>query len=170
MSCKDIERLIIDSSDKDLSLEELDVLEQHMAFCTNCSRFRENLEKIRVSIKTIPQPTPSPDLVEKTRAKCQAELRTKTADNAGICLKTHAEPIPKYALPVLFSLILLTAFIIAPMLKNIKLDQSLTFPTIVVLTLLIQNAAMLFFSPILIRKYRWKKRVFRGTPMNANAS
>lgn len=170
MSCKDIERLIIDSSDKDLSLEELDVLEQHVAFCTNCARFRENLEKIRASIKTIPQPIPSPDLVEKTRARCQVELRTKTAADAGISPKTHAEPIPKYALPALFSLILLTAFIIAPMLKNIKLDQPLTFPTVAVLTLLIQNAAMLFFSPILIRKYRWKKRGFRGTPMNANAS
>jgi len=96
--------------------------------------------------------------------------RTKTAADAGFGLKTHAEPIPKYALPVLFSLILLTAFIIAPMLKNIKLNQPLTFPTIAVLTLLIQNAAMLFFAPILIRKYRWKKKDFRGTPMNANAS
>jgi hypothetical protein len=170
MSCKDIEQLIIDSSDKDLSLEELDIIEQHVAFCTNSARFREDLDKIRASIKTIPQTVPSPDLVENTRVRCQAELRSKAAADIGISPKTHAEPMPKYVLPVLFSLILLTAFIIAPMLKSIKLDQPLTFSTVAVLTLLIQNAAMLFFSPIIIRKYRWKKRSFKGTQVNANAS
>ena len=55
MRCKDIERLIIDSSDEDLSAEELRAIEKHVAHCALCARFRDDLEKIRMGVKTIPQ-------------------------------------------------------------------------------------------------------------------
>lgn len=74
MRCKDIERLIIDSSDEDLSLEELSTKEKHIARCALCASFQDDLEKIRMGVKTIPQPILPPDLAQKTRRRCQAEI------------------------------------------------------------------------------------------------
>lgn len=170
MRCKDIERLIIDSSDEDLSSEELDGIEQHVAHCAHCVRFQDDLEKIRMCVKTILQPTPPPDLVHKTGVICHAEISSKPGEAAGITSQAPSRPMPKYVWPVLLLLILLTAFVMAPALKNIRFDQPLTFESVAVLILVIQNAVMLFFAPILIRKYRWKKQNFGNIQINANVS
>jgi len=170
MRCKDIERLIIDSSDENLSLEELRTIEKHVAHCALCARFRDDLEKIRMGIKTIPRPILPPDLAQKTRLRCQAELSQQPAAGARIGKLIPFDPIPKYVWAVLFPLILLTVFVLAPTLKEIRLDQTLTFTSVVALTIIIQNAVMLLFAPILIRRLRGKKHDIRGMPVNANAT
>jgi hypothetical protein len=170
MRCKDIQRLIIDSSDEDLSSEELRAIEKHAAHCSLCARFRDDLEKIRIGIKKIPQPVLPPDLAQKTRLRCYAEISRQPAAAPKIARLTPSEPIPKYVWAVLLALILLTVFIIVPLFKEIRLDQTLTFTSVVALTIIIQNAVMLLFAPILMRRQRWKKPDFRGIPMEANAS
>ncbi len=170
MRCKDIERLIIDSSDEDLSLEELSAIEKHVARCALCARLRDDLEKIRMGVKTMPQPVLPPDLAQKTRLRCQAEISRRPAAAARIAKLIPSDPIPKYVWAVLLPLILLTVFVLAPTLKEIRLDQTLTFASVVAFTIIIQNAVMLLFAPILIRRRRWKNQVIRGIPMNANAS
>jgi hypothetical protein len=170
MRCKDIERLIIDSSDEDLSTEELSTIEKHIAHCALCARFQDEFEKIRMGIKSIPQPVLSPDLAQKTRLRCQAEISQQPAAATKIAKLSPSDPIPKYVWAVLLPLILLTVFVLAPTLKGIRLDQTLTFTSVVALTIIIQNAVMLLFAPILIRRRRWKKQDIRGIPMNANAS
>ncbi|MQY60434.1 hypothetical protein GH153_01150 [bacterium] len=170
MRCKDIERLIIDSSDKDLSQEELGAIEKHVARCALCARFRDDLEKIRMGVKTIPQPVLPPDLAQKTRLRCQAEIGRRPAPATKIARLIPSDPIPKYVWAALLPLILLTVFVLAPTLKEIRLDQTLTFASAAALTIIIQNAVMLLFAPILIRRRRWKKQDIRGIPMNANAS
>ncbi len=170
MRCKDIERLIIDSSDKDLSLEELSTIEKHVAHCTFCAGFQDELEKIRMGVKTIPQPVLPPDLAQKTRLRCQAEISRRPAAASKIARLIPSDSIPKYVWAALLPLILLTVFVLAPALKEIRLDQTLTFASVVAFTIIIQNAVMLLFAPILIRRHRWKKQDIRGIPMNANAS
>ncbi len=170
MRCKDIERLIIDSSDEDLSSEELSAIEKHITHCALCACFRDDLEKIRMGVKTMPQPVLPPDLAQKTRLRCQAEMSRRPAAATKIAKLIPPDPIPKYVWAVLLPLILLTVFVIAPTLKEIRLDQTLTFASVVAFTIIIQNAVMLLFAPILIRRRRWKKQDIRGMPMNANAS
>ncbi len=170
MRCKDIERLIIDSSDKDLSLEELSTIEKHIAHCALCTRFQDELEKIRMGVKKIPQPILPPGLAQKTRLRCQAEISQLPAAATKIAKLIPSDPIPKYVWAVLLPLILLTVFVLASALKEIRLDQTLTFASAAALTIIIQNAVMLLFAPILIRRRRWKKQDIRGIPMNANAS
>ena len=46
MPCQDIERLIIFSSEEDLSVEELSEIKQHVSECSRCVRFQEDLGKI----------------------------------------------------------------------------------------------------------------------------
>ncbi len=170
MRCKDIERLIIDSSDKDLSLEELSTIEKHIAHCALCACFRDDLEKIRMGVKTIPQPVLPPGLAQKTRLRCQAEMNRGPAAASKIAKLIPSDPIPKYVWAALLPLILLTVFVLAPTLKEIRLDQTLTFTSAAALTIIIQNAVMLLFAPILIRRRRWKNQDISGIPMNANAS
>lgn len=169
MRCKDIEHLIIDLSEKDLSPEELSALEQHIANCTHCARFQDDLNKIRMCIKTIPLLHPSPDLVKKTRMRCYAEISPQNATTTEIAPQTSSDPIPILLWAALFSLILLTVIVVVPALKDIILNKPLSFPSAAVLTLMIQNAVMLVFAPILLRKLRWKKQDLRGVSLNANA-
>jgi len=193
MRCKDIERLIIDSSDKDLSSEELSAIEKHVAHCALCARFRDDLKKIRMGVKAMPQPVLPPDLADdlkkirmgvkampqpvlppdlaqKTRLRCHAEMNREPAAARKIDQVTPSETIPKYVWVALLPLIFLTMILIVPVFKEIRLDQTLTFASVVALTIIIQNAVMLLFAPILIRRYRWKKQGTRGLPMNANAT
>ena len=170
MRCKDIERLIIDSSDEDLSQEELRTIEKHVARCALCARFQDDLEKIRMGVKTIPQPVLPPDLAQKTRLRCQAEMSQQPPAATKIAKLIPSEPIPKYVWAALLPLILLTVFVIVPVFKEIRLDQTLTFTSVVALTIIIQNAVMLLFAPILIRRRHRKKQDIRGIPMNANAT
>jgi len=170
MRCKDIERLIIDSSDEDLSSEKLSTIEKHVAHCALCARFRDDLEEIRMGIKVMPKPVLPPDLAQKTRLRCHAEISQQPAAATKIAGLAPSEPIPKFVWAALLPLIFLTVFVIVPVFKEIRLDQTLTFTSVVALTIIIQNAVMLLFAPILIRRYRWKKHGIRGIPMNANAS
>jgi hypothetical protein len=170
MRCKDIERLIIDSSDENLSSEELRTIEKHVARCALCARFQEDLEKIRMGVKTIPQPVLPPDLAQKTRHRCLAELSQQPAVATKIAKLIPSDPIPKYVWAALLPLILLTVLVIAPIFKEIRLDQTLKFTSVVALTIIIQNAVMLLFAPILIRRRHGKKQDIRGIPMNANAT
>jgi len=170
MRCKDIERLIIDSSDKDLSSEELSAIEKHVAHCALCARFRDDLKKIRMGVKAMPQPVLPTDLAQKTRLRCHAEMNREPAAARKIDQVTPSETIPKYVWVALLPLIFLTMILIVPVFKEIRLDQTLTFASVVALTIIIQNAVMLLFAPILIRRYRWKKQGTRGLPMNANAT
>jgi hypothetical protein len=170
MRCKDIERLIIDSSDEDLSQEELTAIEKHVTRCASCARFRDDLEKIRMGIKVMPQPVVPPDLAQKTRLRIHTEMGREPAAATKIDQLTPSESIPKYVWVALLPLIILTVILIVPIFKEIRLDQTLTFASVVALTIIIQNAVMLLFAPILIRRYRGKKQDTRGIPMNANAT
>ncbi len=152
MRCKDIEHLIIESSDEDLSLEELSTIEKHIARCALCARFQDDLEKIRMGVKTIPQPILPPDLAQNTRRRCQAEISRRPAAAKKIARLIPSDSVPKYVWAALLPLILLTVLVIAPTLKEIRLDQTLTFASAAALTIIIQNAVMLLFAPILIRR------------------
>ncbi len=170
MQCKDIERLIIVSSAEEQSPEESKAVKQHLEHCAHCAQLRDELEKIRLGITTMPKPVLQPDLAQKTRQRCLDEMRLQPAPAKRVFSRIRSYPIPKYVWAALIPLIILTVLLIAPVIKEIRLDESLTFESAAALTLLIQNAAMLFFAPILIRRYRSKRENTNGISMNANAS
>lgn len=170
MQCKDIERLIIVSSAEELSPEESKAVKQHLEHCAHCAQLRDDLEKIRLGITTMPKHLLPPDLAQKTRQRCLDEMRLRSAPAKRVFSRIRSYPIPKYVWAALIPLVILTVLLIAPVIKEIRLDESLTFESAAALTLLIQNAAMLFFAPILIRRYRSKRENTNGISMNANAS
>lgn len=156
MKCKDIERLIVDSPEEELSPEKLSEIEFHVSECARCAGFQEDLKKIRLCFKEMTLPVPSAELVKQTQLLCHAKMRTLQASGRKNDVQALLTRIPKLIWVSLFSLIALTLIWIFPLFEDFKLDQPPSFQTIAVLFLVIQNAAMLFFAPILIRNYRVK--------------
>jgi len=154
MRCKDIERLIVDASEGGLSQEEIRAIEDHVTSCTKCARLQEELEGIRVCLRNSSKPVLPDDLAKKTQELCYAEMKSlKSALQKSEC-RIPSHSIPKLIWAAIASLILITGFLLLPFIRDLELEQTLSFPAAVVLFLIIQNAAMLFFTPVILRKFR----------------
>lgn len=161
MRCKDIERLLIDSSEGELNAEELSQVKQHIKHCSNCAQLEDDLKNIRISIKKMARPESPAELLRQTQLICHAEIRALKSGVAKFSRQNHFRIIPTPVWAALISLIALTVILLIPLLTKFNLEPPLSIETIVVLTLMIQNAAMLFFAPVLIRKYRSRDRSLR---------
>lgn len=161
MPCKDIKHLIIDSSEKQLQPQEMNTIQEHIKRCSTCARFQDDLEKIRTGLRTSLSPTPSDELWEKTRARCVKEMQTRDMSPNRKAIKLPGDSPPKIIWIALLSLIILTVLVMIHILKDFNWDGTLSFPAAVVLTLILQNTAMLIFSPILLRRCRGEKSGFR---------
>ena len=156
MRCKDAELKILDSRERKLTQTEIKNIEQHLAQCTTCTAFKNDLAKLRNGLNHLPQPRLSPDLAEKTRELCQQELTSKGIDTAGFSLKLRRFAVPKLiwaSIPVVMAL---TANLMLPGLKDLAV-QANSFQSTAVLAIILQNAAMLVLAPILIRSFRRRR-------------
>lgn len=162
MKCKDIERLIIYSSEEDLSSEELSEIEHHVSECSRCVRFREDLGKIRLCLEEMTILNPPTELAKQTQLMCHAKMKTLPVHAKRNATQALLTRIPKPIWIALFSLVALTLIGTFSLVEDFKIGQPLSFQTTAFLFLMIQNAAMLFFAPILIRKYRVKNQDLRA--------
>lgn len=154
MRCKDIERLIVDASEGGLSKEEIRSIEDHVSSCVKCARLQEELEGIRVCLRNSSRPILSDELIQKTRELCYAEMDSLRRAPQKSEHRTSSHPIPKLIWAAISSLIVITAFLLLPFIRDIEMEQTFSFPAVVVIFLIIQNAAMLFFTPVILRKFR----------------
>ncbi len=153
MRCKDIERLIVDASEGGLGQEEIRDIEQHASSCAKCARFQEDLEGIRVCLKNTSAPELPDALLQRTRELCYEEIRSfAAAQKVGYHTGHHS--VPKIIWAAIASIIVMIGFLLLPLIRDLELEQTFSFPAVVVLFLIIQNAAMLFFTPVILRKFR----------------
>jgi len=148
MRCKDIERLIIDSTWKDLSREELLSIKEHTQQCALCTLFQSEYKNLRLALKNNSAPALPEDLDRSTYEMCRKALNLQ---------KKSAPPIPPFIWGVLAVLIAISVIMFVPVFKDLRLNEPLSSQALFVLTFLIQNTVMLFFTPILIKNYRAKK-------------
>lgn len=158
MKCKDIERLVIESSKDELSAEDLSRIKQHILHCSKCAQLEDDLKKIRIFLKKTAPPSPPVELVRQTQLMCHTEINAFKAGVKKFPGLSSSRLIPKYMWAALIMLITLTVILFSPLLTEFNLEQPLSFQAVVVLFLMIQNAGMLFFAPVLIRKYRSTNR------------
>ncbi|MFC2165039.1 zf-HC2 domain-containing protein [Acidobacteriota bacterium] len=154
MRCKDIERLMIDGLERTLSGQNLNAIEQHVIRCSSCARFLEDLQKIRNGLRAFSCPSPSDELVKKTRALCHTEMEDMRVSDSGTIQRIRPRSIPRIIWAALFALVVLTGILIVSLLINFEVEESLSLKTVLTFTLIFQNAAMLFFAPVLIQKLR----------------
>jgi len=117
--------------------------------------FQKDLEFIRSHLKKMPKPEPSPEFFKKTRILCHQKLSGSS----------HSPKIPRSIWIALAVNIVLIAFLLLPFTRALKSDQPLSLPMVGVLILIIQNAAMLFFSPVIIKKFKTKHKIGPGALM-----
>ncbi len=115
---------------------------------TESATLEDDLSEIRTHLQEVSIPMPSDEFFEQTRSLCHAKLGRSS--------------IPKFIWAAFGALLILTGILMLPLAREIGLDQPLSFPVIGVLILMLQNLLMLFFTPVLIQKFRFRKK----DPMN----
>ena len=154
MRCKDIERLIVDASEGGLNQVEIKVVKEHISSCEKCARLYEELEGIRVCLRNSSKPVLPDSLIQKTQALCNREMESLRGAPQRSERRIRNHSIPKLIWAAIASLIVITGFLLLPLIRDIELEKTFSFPAIVVLFLIIQNAAMLFFTPVILQKFR----------------
>jgi len=151
---------MINGTDRILSRRELDDIEQHVVQCPSCSCFREDLNKIRNGLKAPPCHEPSEELLTATRARCYAKMEAMRVSGTGVLPGSRFRPVPKIIWAAVVALVVLTGIIVISLLPGLEIEEPLSLKTILAFTLIVQNAAMLFFAPVLIQKLRFPKKGF----------
>ncbi len=144
MKCKDVEHALLDNSVEDLSQDRIEEIQKHISCCASCACLDDDLRKIRFHLQKMQPQIPSVKLLEGTRKLCHARLNKPS--------------IPKYIWAALAALLVLTGVLMLPFAREFMQGKSLSFPLVSALILMIQNLAMLFFAPVLIQRFRLRKK------------
>lgn len=144
MRCREVEHLLCDGSVGDLGKDQLEEVQEHISGCEQCACLEDDLRKIRFHLQRMQSQIPSVELLERTRSICHARL--------------NAPSIPKYIWAALVALLGLTGVLMLPFAKELIQGQPLSFPMVSVFVMMIQNLAMLFFAPVVIQRFRLRKK------------
>jgi anti-sigma factor RsiW len=152
MRCQDFERLILEVGERKLSPEERLTLEQHLAKCPACAGFKDSWEDLHLFLEKAPAPALPPELEQRVRLACHEELGTRPLRRARPRRATTAVRVPWPIWVALAVLTVLTAAFLVPGVEGFLHDQKFTLEAVLVLGIILQNALMLFFAPIILNK------------------
>ena len=144
MKCDDVELWLLLMDKEDCKQGQRQEIKRHLSCCSRCASLESDMQKIRDRLREVAIPKPSDEFFENTRILCHTKLRRSS--------------IPKYIWIALGALLVLTGVLMLPLAKEIMADRPLSFPVIGVLILVLQNLLMLFFTPVLIKKFRVQKK------------
>jgi anti-sigma factor RsiW len=154
MRCQDIERLILDADERELSQEERRSIEQHLDQCAACGSFRDLWEDLQASFQKAPAPGLPSGLEERVRLACHEELSSRLQRRTRRARSTTSAAVPWPIWAALAVLTVLTAVFLVPGIEEFLQNQKATLEAVLVLGLILQNALMLFFAPVIIRRRR----------------
>jgi hypothetical protein len=159
MRCQDFERLILESRERELSREEQRSIENHLAQCASCNRFREFWLGLRIPIQNSPAADLPPDLDDRVRLSCHDALETSGGKRrrAQPSAPRQSAPVPWPIWAALSVLTVLTLAFLIPGILEFWQNQKLTPGIVLVLVLILQNALALFFVPIIVRRQQWNR-------------
>jgi anti-sigma factor RsiW len=146
MRCQDIERLMLESSEGEWTPEEQRTLEAHLKSCPDCAAFRDFRANLRSALEKTPAPDLDAELVEKVRRRCHGELLQKSSG------RPTGVPLSIWAAFGILTVITLGFFI--PQIQEFFATKEFTPAMGVLLAILLQNAVMLFFAPVIMRRHR----------------
>ena len=152
MRCQDFERLILEAGEKKLDSEEQLALEQHLDQCSACARFRDSWEDLYISLQKTPSPPLPPELEQKVRLACYEELGARRMRRARPRRARAGVHVPWPIWVALAILTALTAAFLVPGIEGFLRDQKFTLEAVLVLGIILQNALMLFFAPVILRR------------------
>lgn len=151
MQCKDIECMIIDSTERDLSPEERQTLEKHTEGCASCAGFRDDLDRMRLCLSGRMGLCLPSELDEETLRRCREEIRAPKPPSKKR-VSVNAGGVPKLIWAALAALIVLTVLFLVPLGREIKAGQAISPLSAFVLMLIFQNVVMGILAPVLLQR------------------
>ena len=152
---------MLESREKELLREDRLALEDHLEGCSACARFRVFCEDLQGGLRKGPGPELSAQLSEKTRLRCHTELDSLSRSRAVQDPERRPAAVPWPILAALLLLTGLTIIFLIPAIEEFRQAQKVTVETILVFMIVLQNALMLFFAPVLLRRGRFSPFDFR---------
>jgi hypothetical protein len=155
MRCQDIERLMLEVGDRELTGKEKDLLERHLARCAACASFGGFLGELEFIGQDVQGPALPSELEKRVRLACHEELGSRVQGR-----KRRSRSVPSAGVPwaiwaALAALIILTLCFLIPGIEAFRQEQKITLEGVLALLLVFQNALMLFFTPVIMRRRRF---------------
>ena len=151
MTCKAIERLILEREERPLGADERGAVDRHLPACPDCRAFQAGRRALGEGLKDLPKEGLPRSLDLRTRQLCLEEMG---ADSEGspVAARKAKVPLPVIAASVLFAL--LAAVWLTVTLADFKPGEALPWTAWVAVAFIAQNAFVLFFSPVIFRAAR----------------
>jgi anti-sigma factor RsiW len=143
---------MLELGERELIPEERRALEEHLERCPECASFRTFWQGLRTELREDAGPAAlSSELSERVRLRCRAELDSRPWGRGGKGFRTHPAAVPWPIYSALLVLLGLTLLFLIPGLGQLRQTQKLTLGAAFGLLIILQNALMLFFTPLLLR-------------------
>ena len=153
LSCRDVERLMLEGEDRAFSAGEGRLVEEHLRGCARCRGFAADRALVRGGLADIRWPAPPEELVSRTRRMLRADPTAAPA------------ALPPWILVALAAITVVTTLWLAVSLADITPGMTLAdLPVagLAAIFIIVQNALMLFCAPVLLRTYRARRGDFEG--------
>jgi anti-sigma factor RsiW len=156
MRCRHVERWLALGRNGAVDDGVLDAVRAHLEACPRCASIEKELDVVRRALAGSVPSGPPAALFEATRRLCLERLAASEAAPARPVagLNGALRRVPPAVWAALIGLLLTTAFILAPFFGEALRSEPLSYASWVGLGFLVQNAFMLFFSPLLLRRRR----------------
>lgn len=161
MRCQDFERLMLESGERELLREESLALEEHLERCPGCAAFRNFREDIRSYFREAGGAALSEELSGSVQRRCLAELHSLSRARIGQDSVMRPADVPWPIWTALLVLTGLTVVFLIPGLEQLRESQKVTLGTALVLLVILQNALMLLFTPLIMCRGRLSQYRFR---------
>lgn len=146
---------MIEAGERELAREERLLLERHLARCVACASFGNFLNELEFSVHDVPGPALPSELENRVRLACHEELESKVQGRRKRSRSAPSAGVPWAIWAALVALTVLTLSFLIPGVEAFRQEQKITLEAVVALLLVFQNALMLFFAPVIMRRRRF---------------
>jgi predicted anti-sigma-YlaC factor YlaD len=156
LGCRDVEGLILEGEDRELATGQRQLVEDHLHGCEGCRAFAADRAAIRKEMGAVRWPAPSESLLRGTRAMI---LESRTG--------RRAAGLPAWVLAAMALMTVATGLWLAVSLADVTPEMTLAdlpLGALAAVVVIIQNALLLFFAPVLLRAVRSRRSASESAP------
>ncbi|HEX9903045.1 MAG TPA: hypothetical protein VGB72_09315 [Acidobacteriota bacterium] len=151
MRCRDFESVLTETLGRNLEAEKERALADHADHCARCRARLASWQDLKSALPGLAAPSLSPELEEKVRSLCLAEIGRMPRPAALSPLRT-GPALPAFFWPAFGTLVFLTVALLVPGLRDLIRDGSWTFTAVLAVALVIQNGLTLLFAPLVLAR------------------
>jgi anti-sigma factor RsiW len=149
LSCRDVELLTLAGEDRELTAGERGLVEDHLRGCARCRVFAADRRALREQSAALRWPSPPDALLRRTRRL--------VLENAAL---GRPVPLPAWVLVALAVAAIATGLWLTVSLSGVTPEMTLAdlpLAGLAAVIIIVQNALMLLFAPVLLRKVRARR-------------